>query len=826
MHRTILSFARLSGSAAAATVIFSMPLAAQAQAATYSFDIPSQDLGKALRTFGRVSRQPVSFNSGLTRGKRSAQIKGSYTVDDGLRALLGGSGLSFTRGASGVLMVTSTTAMAAPAAQGGPLVAQASDSADEASETDIVVTAQKKTELLKNVPASVTAVTADTMQDIGAAKLEDYVGKIPALTVSNVSMASASTQITIRGITTGPGGNPTVGVYVDDSPFGTSSGYGGYTIPDLDPQDLARVEVLRGPQGTLYGAGSLGGLLKYVTAAPDPSRFFGRFSVEGSTIDGGGDGYAVRGSANIPLSDAAALRVSGYTRQDGGYVDNVLTGQKNDNRMRFYGGRASLGLQLGEDWKVRLSALYQHQRGSGPVIEYDPFTYQPLYGDLKQSHPLNADISKQAMGAYSLLIEGNLGDFATLTSATAYNHQNLNLRIDLTPVFAPVLAAFFGIPNGGVYNPSFVKIDKITQELRLASNGDGPLSWQVGGFYTHEKTISNTSYRPIEPLTFAPITGLPELGVLDLDSKFEEKAVFGNITYQFSDAFDVTGGIRYSSNTQRSISISQGILFPPGAIERTSQDNATTFLLNPRLKLGRDTLLYARFATGYRPGGPNLALGNFPPSFGPDRVTNYEVGVKSDLLDRKLSVELSAYYIDWKKIQVQQVDAAAGASYITNGSSATSKGFEASASARPVSGLQLYANLAYQNAKVTQDFPAGGAVALDGDRLPLTPRWSGGAGADYRVPLTADWDVQLGADWRHVGQTLGSFPNPGLPRFVHPSYDVIGLRAGITNDRWTVMAYAKNITDDRGQTADLNLGPTRVTVIQPRTFALSVSTNF
>ena len=182
-------------------------------------------------------------------------------------------------------------------------------------------------------------------------------------------MAQASTQITIRGITTGPGGNPTVGVYIDDSPFGGSGLFGGYTVPNLDPQDLARVEVLRGPQGTLYGAGSLGGLLKYVTAEPDPTHLFGRVQVDGSTVDGGDQGYAVRGAVNAPINDKLALRVSGYTREDPGYVDDVLTGEDDFNDFRVYGGRAALGWQVSDDWKARLSA-YQYQKGAGPLVQY------------------------------------------------------------------------------------------------------------------------------------------------------------------------------------------------------------------------------------------------------------------------------------------------------------------------------------------------------------------------------------------------------------------------------------------------------------------------
>ncbi|MDT9600196.1 TonB-dependent receptor [Sphingosinicella rhizophila] len=824
MHRNLSSFARLSGSAAAAAIVFAMPLAAQAQAATYSFDIPSQDLGKALRTFGRVSRQPVSFNSILTRGKRSAQIKGNYTVDEGLRALLGDSGLSYTRGASGVLMVTGQTSVAEPVAQGGPTGDQAAaDSAADInaddSSGDIVVTAQKREERLKDVPAAVTAVTADTFQEINATKIEDYVARIPGLTVSQVGGAQAATQLTIRGISTGPGGNPTVGIYIDGSPFGASNGTGAYTIPDIDPQDLARVEVLRGPQGTLYGAGSLGGLFKYVTADPDPSRFFGRLQVDASTVDGGGEGYGIRGAINVPLAENAAMRVSGFYRLDPGYVDNVLLDEKNVNELENYGFRAALGWDLGENWKVRLAALYQHYDGQAAIVDYNSFTMVPAFGDLKQERAFGAADTAQNVGAYSLQIEGDLG-FATLTSASAYNHQKMLFNLDYTTVLGPL----FPIPDLGlkVHNPA--SLDKYSQEIRLTSPSTNRLSWQIGGFYTHEKFETLARIETFDKFTGVPITGLPDIGSADGSTKFEEIAGFGNITYRFSDQFDVTAGLRYSSNKQHNVTAYTGLLFGNKTDDARSSDNSLTFLVNPRLRLNENLMVYGRIASGFRPGGPNYVPGLS--AYEPDKVTDYEIGLKADVLDRKMSIELSAYWIDWKNIQIQRVNTLG--SFIDNGPSAVSKGLEASVSWRPVRGLDLYANAAYNDAHLTEDMPVGSAIGFDGDRLPLSARFTAAAGFNYQMPLSGEWNATLGGDFRHVGDRLGAFPNPGQPRFVLPSYEIVDLRVGVSDDRWSLTVFAKNLTDARGRSADVNLGVglTSVSIIQPRTFGVSGAVKF
>jgi outer membrane receptor protein involved in Fe transport len=727
--------------------------------------------------------------------------------------------------------LTSAAALGLPqlaAAQGAEPANTPKKQADQTSSSstdEIVVTAQKRSERLKDVPAAITAVTGADLQAINATKLDDYVARIPGLVVAQVGGANASTQLAIRGITTGPGGNPTVGVYIDESPFGASIGFGGYTVPDLDPQDLARVEVLRGPQGTLYGAGSLGGLLKYVTADPDPTGFFGRLQVDGSTVDGGGTGYGVRAAANVPLSNDLALRVSGYSRTDPGYIDNVVNGKRNVNDTRYYGGRAAIGWNLGANWKVRLSALYQHSDGSAPVVDYDSTTFKPAYGDLKQSRAPGTTNVDQNIGVYSLLVDGDLG-FAKLTSASTYNHQSMRFNLDFSTVFGPVLGPAFGIPTLGFDLVTPVTVDKYTQEVRLASPATDRFSWLLGTFYTHESQAAFGNLKSIDRITGAPITGLPAILSVNSDFKFEEAAVFGDATYRFSPAFDITAGLRYSRNNQDARNDTGGIALGVASFTKKSHDDALTFLINPRLHLSKDTMVYARIASGYRPGGPNPAKPGVPETYGPDKVTDYELGLKSDFFDKKLSLELSGFWIDWRNIQIQRVSTLG--SFIGNGPSAVSRGFEASAAWQPLSRLNIYANIAYTDAHLTKDLPPGSALGSSGDRLPLTPRWSGAAGADYTIPLSGDWKGILGADWHHVGATLGAFPNAGQVRFHHPSYDVVDLRLGFTDYRWSFTLFAKNIGDDRGQTSDVNLGVglTSVSVIQPRTYGASLAVRF
>jgi outer membrane receptor protein involved in Fe transport len=529
----------------------------------------------------------------------------------------------------------------------------------------------------------------------------------------------------------------------------------------------------------------------------------------------------------MPINERLALRVSGYDRDDPGYVDDVLTGEDNVNDFRVYGGRASLLWLVNDGWKVRLSALYNYQKGSGPIVQYDPFTFRPAYGDLKNAFAVGTNVNEQKLAAYNLEIEGRLGGFATLTSSTGYDRQTMNMGVDYTELVGPLIQAFFGIPGvGASIDDRPVGVDKFVQEVRLASPADARLAWQVGGFYTHEHTNVLSDLPLFDAVSGAPVTGLPNFFTGESDTRFEEVAGFGDVTYHLTPAFDITGGVRYSHNNQHFVTTADGVINGGHSFaDVKSDDSSVTWLVNPRYHIAEDTMVYARIATGYRPGAPNTGVAGTPLTYGPDKVTNYEVGLKSDLFDRRVSIEGSLYWIDWKDIQLQEVSPA-GISYIANGGSAVSRGFDLTGEWRPLAGLQLYANAAWQDTYLTRAFPAGGQVGAKGDPLPLTPKWSGALGGAYSFPLSARWSGQLGADWRLVGKTLGAFPNPGFPRFEHPAYDVLDLRAGVSNDRWTLMVYARNVGDSRGQTADLNIGLTRVTLIQPRTYALSLSTTF
>ena len=329
--------------------------------------------------------------------------------------------------------------------------AQTTQAPEEASPQDIVVTANKRAERLKDVPASITAISAEALVGRGANGFEDYAAKSPGLNINNASAGGGLNQISIRGVTTGGGGNPTVGFYIDDAPFGSSTNLGGGAIfaPDLDPSDLARIEVLRGPQGTLYGAGSMGGLIKFVTQSPNFDQFSGRIQVDGNQVDGGGTGYGVRAAANIPLSGNLGLRVSGFDRWDPGFVDDAARDARNVNGARFVGGRASLAWRINDDWSIRASALIQHQSGHGTSTEdFDLATGKLLYGDLRQVRAPGTGALRATYNLYDVRIEGHLG-WADLVSATSYGKLSSRINTDATPLYGPMLSDALGLPGLG-----------------------------------------------------------------------------------------------------------------------------------------------------------------------------------------------------------------------------------------------------------------------------------------------------------------------------------------------------------------------------------------
>jgi outer membrane receptor protein involved in Fe transport len=706
-------------------------------------------------------------------------------------------------------------------------VEQANPAAADSSQ-DIIVTAQKRPQVLLDVPQSISVITGDKLEQQHAQRLSDFLTKIPSANV--VESQTGLSRIVLRGINTG-GVGATVATYIDEAPFGsaTSLANGAVDVPDLDPFDLERVEVLRGPQGTLYGANSLGGLVKYVTVAPQPGVFDGAAEVGIEDVHHGDIGWWGRAAGNFSLGSNAAIRASGFYRSDPGYIDDPHLG-RDVNDGETYGGRVSLLFQPTSALRIRASALAQNIRSNGTnTVDLDPVTLKPTVCDLCHLRliPEPNDIDYRL---YHATIDYDFGP-VSLVSATSYGTLDQTLAVDASGVYGPHLTAGLGIPLGAGLDQG-MKQRRFTQEVRLSSSGVAPFEWTFGGFYTHEKNrLSQNLFGILDP-TGDPIAALDGLVVVDLPSTYEEEAVFANATWHIAPKFDLTAGGRYSHNHQTVVQNTSGLLAGGDAsFDGESSDNVFTYSVAPSFAPNKHTRIYARVAKGYRPGGPNavspLAPAGVPRSFGPDTTTNYEVGIKSETAGHRLAFEVTAFMIDWKDIQLLAQVENFGVN--TNGGSARSKGIEFNVSVRPVPELSLYANGAYVDAYLTRDAPVivGG---LRGDSLPYNPKFSSTIGAEYDHPLSATMTGHAGMNWHYTGRRRSDFDaTVGQKRL--KAFGQVDAHIGVDIDRFAIDAFVHNLTDSRGI---VNLGtfgaaPSgdyEASVVRPRTIGVSLRVKY
>jgi len=747
----------------------------------------------------------------------------------------------------------------------GPAVAQQSatqapqdDVAAERSITtldNMVVTANKRAENIREVAAAITVLGSEQLENINATQMSDYASYVPGLQLQS-NGTPGQTQVSMRGIAAMSPGS-TVGTYLDETPVGSNSLYQQATLFSLDlfPYDIERIEVLRGPQGTLYGAGAMGGLIKYMTRKPDTSQTEFRVGGGVSDTEGAGDvGYNYRVGMNVPLvQDALALRVSYARNEIAGYVDNLVDGRKDINDGDQTSARAALAWES-DVVNVQFAAMRQEidSKNNG-TIALDPVSHKPIAGlsnYIYENEPFIKDLDH-----YSLTVDWDLG-FADFVSATSYSDTHTSITTDQTLTYGP-FTALLGLPPGRALLNYTLDLNQLTQEFRLTSKSGQPFEWLVGTFYSDEDG-DNFQTVPIMQADGSPIPGLTTLGDLNIPSTYEETAVFANGSYKFNDWFKLGAGVRFSRNEQQfSQNVTDGILLPIGSNSNTSNEDVFTWSITPQFQLSKDVMVYAKAATGYQPGGPNILAPGLPPVVDSSMLTSYEIGMKSAFADNRVVLDLTAYQIDWEDIQVaSQVN---GISGLVNGGEATSRGIEASALFRPIEGLTLGLNAAYNDAKIDEDFPtiivpAGPAqvevnTGLKNDRMPYVPDLTWSLTADWYVPINGNWSANFGGGFRWVDDRTNGTTERQVVRLLDPptvldeqvtvplvidSYYALDLYAAFSNDNWTLRAYMKNATDERAYSTMNDITNqvtdethhTAASPIQPRTFGVEVDYRF
>jgi outer membrane receptor protein involved in Fe transport len=413
-------------------------------------------------------------------------------------------------------------------------------------------------------------------------------------------------------------------------------------------------------------------------------------------------------------------------------------------------------------------------------------------------------------------------------SATSYSVSSLSQVQDVTREFGGLYPLFFAQPAGLSAFDIELGLKKFTQEVRLASPNSARFEWLVGFFYTDEDA-TNRQLLTAQQFNGAPVPGADPLFRGSIPSTYKEYSGFGDATFHVTDRFDIGAGVRYSHNDQTFGQVESGSIFPSSNTVGSSSANTWTYSVDTSYHFTRDAMLYGRIASAFEPGGPNVNVPGVPPTFQPSTLVSYEAGLKSQFWDRRALLDVSVFDVELANIQV--AGDASGFGFYANGGTARSRGVEANASLRVTDDLVLAATGAYDDAVLTANVPALGA--LKGDRLPNVPRWSGSLRANYSHPLTGDWKAEASAGVRYVGDEV-SFPNHSFLSFRPPAYGLLDLSADVTDGRWKVAVFAKNVTDERAYTGYATLvsevtgAPDQVlgSVLQPRTIGVSVDAAF
>jgi len=848
-----------------AVLLASAPALPAYAAETHTFAVSDTDSTAAIQDFATQSGVQILATAAAVKDKRFNSVKGEYSIEDGLNVFLSGTGLMHKyMGDRAVALLPASQASSdgastdaspsevapsslwdrfrlAQATQGVSAETTSVENGEQTSQRgavrleEVVVTAQKKSENLMDVPMPVSVLNADQLADNGQVLLRDYFTSVPGLSLT--AGVHGTEFLSIRGISTGQFTNPTVGIVVDDVPFGGSTNtLAEGELPDIDPGDLARVEVLRGPQGTLYGADSMGGLLKYVTVDPSTSGLSAR--IEGGTNfiqNGAQPGYNFRAAINVPLSDTLAIRASAFKRQDAGYIDNPVLHENGVNEAEAYGARLSALWRPSGNFSLKVSALYQDTKADGSSDVNVPtagYAFTAGLSGLQQNYIRGIGGSDRRAQVYTAVLKANLGG-VDLTSVTGYNISRFSNSEDFTWIYAQDTQNQFGVSGTPLFN--YDESDKLTQEVRLSASIGTRLEWLLGGFYTKE-TAKQHQIQSAEDANTGQIVG--QWAFFNYPRSFQESAAFADLTYHITDRFDVQIGGRESHTSETDdetdsgpyVSVFEQHSSPYVYPQLHSTGEAFTYLLTPRFKISPDLMVYARIASGYRPGGPNAAFAiadGAPRKFDPDKTQNYELGVKGDFLSHTLSVDASLYYIDWKKIQIFESNGIAA--WNGNGNSAKSEGVELSAVLKPLARLSIDAWITYSNAVLTRAFPADAtAYGVPGDRLPNSPRISANLSITENFPLSNNVTGFVAGTASYVGNQASFFTgSPGMPapRQTYPSYTKTDLRTGFRYNSWTGTLYANNIANVRAVlTGGAGSFPAFVyQYIQPRTIGLSIS---
>jgi iron complex outermembrane recepter protein len=764
-----------------------------------------------------------------------------------------------------------------------PLQARAADNSSAgASDTsslleEVVVTAQKRTENILSVPISITAVNQATLEALDIKDITDFSRVAPGVSLlpggpggggaSGAALSTGETTVVIRGISA-TAGSATTGIYLDDTPIqGRESGTVYPVIFDLE-----RVEVLRGPQGTLFGAGSEGGTVRFITPTPSLTTMSAYAHTEAAFTQGGTPSFEAGVALGGPIvDDKVGLRASIWTRYDGGYIDrynfftNVLDAQ-NTNTTDSYAGRVSMLVKATDRLSITPAVYFQRVDKADSDESWSTKGVYQSYYNIPQP-------TDEQFYLPSLSIDYQLDSFSVKSITSYYSRRQTGVNEFFHSSKQDLFYA--AVPTYSLSDVVDRSQDNFTQEFRLTSASDQRLTWVAGAYFTdnregyHEAEVepqANQLWLATTGYDILDFFGVPQLpgNVSYTDnrvSREQELAEFADASFKVTERFKVTGGVRFSK-TKFSFDETSNGPFGVGAnlLPLTTSGSSTDHPVTPKVGASYDLtdgLIYTTVARGYRIGGANQLLPNIcqaqltslgingaAPPYTSDKLLSYEVGFKKRLDEGRLLLSASAFWIDWSHIQGVIPLNSCAYSYTGNFGTAVSRGFDLQLVYEPINGLELSSAIAMTDAHYTQTVTAPNdpteLLVKDGDPLLYTPKWSGTAGVSYTWPVRNGIDAYARTDGQYSGNYFNTYSegvNGYLPLIRDgQSVTTVQLRGGLKSKSgaWDASAFVKNLTDNstpvsvQSGTVPDTYGYTalRYITLRPRTIGIAVSYHY
>jgi len=738
---------------------------------------------------------------------------------------------------------------------------------------EVVVTAQRFSSTVQDTPISLTAVTGEQLDAAGITSIEAFAHDVPGLSLR--SAGPGQTEYEARGLASSGGSSPTVGFYLDDVPLSPpATSQTGKVVIDPNLYDIDRIELLRGPQGTLYGSGSMGGTVRVITTQPKLDTFEG--SVQGTLSDtqGGSGNGGGNLMLNLPVGDTLAFRVVATDTYRSGWINrvvlnpfpedtaygvtpavrgNVLTAPVQSvtshvNTEALDGLRVSALFKPNDDLSVTATALYQHMHMGG----YDEYDDPPGSGSLAHYEAgYVAEPVADWFHFYSLSATYNLG-FADLTGTSGYFQRHENQTQDAGESIS-YFTGFYPYAAIGFTENDITR--QFSQELRLSSKGSDKLHWVAGLFYSDDSSDwDEAAFSSNDNFAVGGIAN----GVVYAGDQFyrvRQSAAFADGSYEFVDNWTFSTGARYYHYTSTTNVFGYGV-FAPTPTGSTYNDTVEDSGVNPRFNLSYspngNLNTYVTASKGYRPGGPSYgpfpALncgGGTPPPYKPDTIWNYEVGEKAKLFDNWLTINSDFYYIKWSNVQ-ETVAVPCGYTFEANAGDGRSFGPEIEVNAKLSANWSISASASYTDAKINHPSatfvaavltnPVAGGIPgcpnANNCSIPIlnVPKEGGSLSVVYTTKVLSDYQLTGRVTDTYVGQAYDQAYQFGIPL---PAYNIANARLGLGNEKWTATLFVDNLTNKIAELTSNNTQfqfnipqLTRISTNQPRTYGTEVNYHF